>query len=185
MKKQNVFPSRTTLNLAMRDKKPLNLAVLIPAIVVLILAAGLFGKVAVADRLMAADRAERAAQEAEQRLAQTREELTDYDAVRREYNRYFSDGLASSAVSYEDVLELMERYVFSKAQVSDFRCSGNTIYVQLTGSSLKQAATIADGLYEEPDLVSWVQVNRANVDGVEDESYGTILMTITLREVEK
>ena len=58
MKKQAAYPSKVTLNLAMREKSQFAPTKLIPLLLVLIVLAGLFGKFAVADRLAKVDRAQ-------------------------------------------------------------------------------------------------------------------------------
>ena len=58
MKKQAAYPSKVTLNLAMREKSQFAPAKLVPLLLILIVLAGLFGKFAVADRLAKVDRAQ-------------------------------------------------------------------------------------------------------------------------------
>ena len=59
-KKQAAYPSKVTMNLAMKEKSQFSPVKLIPLLLILVVLATLFGKFAVADRLSAVRRAEAA-----------------------------------------------------------------------------------------------------------------------------
>lgn len=207
MKKRNEFPTKTTLNLMQTDKQQIKLSVAIPAVILLLLAVALFSKVAVINRLAAANAAEQAAVEAERRLAAAQEELASYDEVEAEYSRYFSNALNYTDMPQEilDVLAMLEKNLMDKASVSSMSVSGSTVLLQLRVEELSVTSDIIQALYTVP-MVDYVSISTATDAGnttataapeAEDGEDGeeateetivttsTVIMTITLREVEE
>ncbi len=194
MTKHNAYPTKTTLNLMIRERQQGDLRILIPCAVVGLILVGLFCQFAVVGRLTKAYKAEQAALRAEQSLAQAKEELKTYDEVEAEYHRYFSDALFSKDIPQEcmDVLAMMEQQLMGKAQVSSFSFSGNTLRLQLKMSRFGVTSELLAALEEVP-MVDYVSISTATDDlhtsitGDHDEETGesTVIMTITLREVEE
>jgi len=194
MSKHNAYPTKTTLNLMIRERQQGDLRVIIPCLLLGAVLVGLFCRYAVVGRLLEADRAERAAVEAEQALARAREELTVYDEVEAEYNRYFSDALYSRDIPQEcmDVLDMMEKELMGKAQVVSYSFSGNTLLLQLNMSRFGVASQLIEALYHVP-MVDYVSIStatdnlRSSLTDLDPEETGEsiVIMTITLREVEE
>lgn len=193
MTKHNAYPTKTTLNLMIRERQQGDLRILIPCAVVGLILVGLFCQYAVVGRLTKAYKAEQSALRAEQSLAQAKEELKTYDEVEAEYHRYFSDALFSKDIPQEcmDVLAMMEQQLMGKAQVSSFSFSGNTLRLQLKMSRFGVTSELLKAL--DPNLVpmvDYVSISTATDDlhtGNEDvdSGYSTVIMTIFLREVEE
>lgn len=95
MAKHNAYPTKTTLNLMIRERRVGDLRIILPCALVGLLLVGLFCHFAVVERLTKAYAAEQSAERAESALAQAQAELKEYDEVEAEYNRYFSDALFS------------------------------------------------------------------------------------------
>ncbi len=189
MTKYNAYPSKTTLNLMIRESRIGNLRVLIPCAVVGAILLGLFCHYAVVERLTEAYRAEQAADQAEQALAAAQEELLGYDAVEAEYNRYFSDALFSEDIPQEcmDVLAVMENELMSRAEVTSCSFSKNTLQLRLKMRQFGVTSELLDALYKVP-MVDHVSIATATDDlHASDAGQGqsVVLMTITLREVEE
>ncbi len=194
MTKHNAYPSKTTLNLMIRERRQGDWRVLLPCVLVGVILVGLFCRYAVVERLLQADRAERAAVEAEQALAEAQQELSIYDEVEAEYNRYFSDALFSKDIPQEcaDVLDMMERELMGKAQVVAYSFSGNRLQLQLNMSRFGVASELIEALYQVP-MVDNVSISTATDNlhysltepDVEETGESIVIMTITLREVEE
>lgn len=194
MTKHNAYPTKTTLNLMIRERRQGDMRVLIPCALVGLLLVGLFCRFAVVGRLTKAYKAEQAALRAEQALSQAREELETYDEVEAEYNRYFSDALFSKDIPQEcmDVLVMMEQELMGKAQVSSLSFSGRTLQLQLKMSRFGVTSELLDALSRVP-MVDYVSISTASDDlntsitGNEEPESGKsiVIMTITLREVEE
>ncbi len=194
MTKHNAYPTKTTLNLMIRERQQGDLRVLIPCAVVGLILVGLFCQFAVVGRLTKAYQAEQAALRAEQALAQAEEELKTYDEVEAEYHRYFSDALFSKDIPQEcmDVLAMMEQEFMGKAQVSSFSFSGNKLQLQLKMSRFGVTSELLKSLYQVP-MVAYVQILTATDDlhtsitGDDGPESGESMVNliITLQEVEE
>ncbi len=194
MTKHNVYPTKTTLNLMIRERKQGDLRILIPCALVGLVLVGLFCRFAVVGRLTKAYRAEQSALQAEQELAQVQAALENYDQVEAEYSRYFSDALFSKDIPQEcmDVLAMMEQVIMGKAQVSSYSFSGNTLLLQLKMSRIGVASELLESLSHVP-MVDYVSISTAaeettaSITGDEVKKTGEsiVIMTVTLREVEE
>ncbi len=191
MTKHNAYPTKTTLNLMIREHRQGDVRVFIPCMVLCLIAVGLFCRYAVIGRLARAYAAEQEALRAEQALAQAQEQLQEYDAVEAEYHRYFSDALFTGDIPQEcmDVLAMMERQLMGKAQVSSLGFSGNTLQLQLKMSRFGVTSELLEALYNVP-MVEQVSISNASDDlHAADDGAGSgesvVVMTITLREVEQ
>lgn len=195
MSKHNAFPTKKTLNLMIRERQGMDPRILVPALIVGVIVLGLFCKFGVIDRLTAASRAEYAAQKAEQELAAAQQELADYNEVEAQYSRYFSDALDSKDMPQpcKDVLAMMETHLMNKAMVTSLRFSGNTLTLQLNVSKLGVTSELIEALWNVP-MVAYVSISTATDVGQDlsgshpqpdDTGVSTVIMTITLQEVEK
>lgn len=187
MTKHNAYPTKTTLNLMIRERRIGDLRILIPCAVLGAILLGLFCHFAVIERLAGAYKAEQAADRAEQALAAAEEELKNYDEVEAEYHRYFSDALFSKDIPQEcmDVLNMMEKELMGKAQVASCSFSGNTLQLRLKMRQFGVTSELLDALYKVP-MVESVSISTATDDQqVSASGQSVVIMTITLREVEK
>ncbi len=189
MTKHNAYPTKMTLNLMIRERWQGDPRVLIPCALVGLLLVGLFCQFAVVGRLTKAYKAEQAALRAEQALAQAKAELEAYDEVEAVYHRYFSDALFSKDIPQEcmDVLAMMEKELMGKAQVSFFSFSGRTLQLRLKMSQFGVTSELLDALYKVP-MVDYVSISTASDDSnlpAAAQGQSTVIMTITLREVEE
>lgn len=194
MTKHNAYPTKTTLNLMIRERRQGDMRIIIPCVIVGVILVGLFCRFAVVGRLTAAYRAEQSALQAEQALSQAEEQLESYDEVEAQYNRYFSDALFSEDIPQEcmDVLAMMEQELMVKAQVSSCSFSGDTLLLRLKMSRFGVTSELLDALSRLP-MVDHVSISNATDDpyisitgdkkGETGESI--VIMTITLREVEE
>jgi len=192
--KKNAYPTKTTLNLMIRERKQGDLRILIPSALLGLVLVGLFCHFAVVERLAKAYRAEQSALQAEQRLEQAQTALLPYDEVEAEYTRYFSDALFTKDIPQEcmDVLAMMEKELMGKAQVSAYSFSGNTLLLQLKMSRFGVTSELLDALSRVP-MVDYVSISTATDDlrhsitgdDVEETGESVVIMTVTLREVEQ
>lgn len=177
-KKEGRAPSKTTMNLYFKEKKPLRPQVLIPCVLVLAALAGLFAKFAVADRFAGLEEA-RAALESERRRLQTlRDSYADYGEVQDEYMKYNYNNFDRSIVSRMDILDLLERVVFPPAGVRTLTISGNTMSMTLTGLTLDEVSDMLHAL-EAEELVRKVTVSTTGYGGRGEES-GTPMANMTV-----
>lgn len=194
MRKHNAYPTKTTLNLMIRERREGDLRVLIPCVLAGVILVALFCRYAVIGRLTEAYRAEEAARQAEESLRLANRELTEYDEVEAQYSRYFSDALFSDSIPVEcmDVLAMMEENLMGKASVVSYSFAGDTLLLQLDVPQLGVTSELIEALYQTP-MVESVRISTATdslytsltPEGQEETWESTVMMTIVLQEVEE
>ena len=186
-KKGKKPPVKITLNLYVKEKKPLRPTRLIPGVLAVLLLAALFGKFAVLDRYAAVKAAQEklAAEQAE--LDAIRETYADYDEVLAEYREYNYTGFDRTIADRLDILAILERKVFPMGDVERVSITGKTVSMTVTGLSLRQVSGLLKRLEAEP-LVSQVTVSTAGYgETPEDETKGAVPvanMTIELADAD-
>ena len=179
------YPTKTTINLVMREENSYRLPRMIWIAAVMLLLIGCFCKFAVIDRIRAANQAEAAAATAQAQLVELQQANSDYESVRIEYARYFSTDLISQnklAADCMDILGLINDYLLSSSGIQSVSVSTDTIGVNLTGITLNQASSILQALYTSP-LVDSVNLYTANT--LDDNNDNALIsMTITLKQRE-
>ncbi len=156
-KKQGAYPSKATLNLAMREKSPFSPEKLLPALAVLLVLAGLFGKFAVADRLAAVSRAGAELSALRQRQAALEQSTAGFDALSRRYAQYATGWMTEdeqAAVPRLEMLELAESELMPGGQVRRLSAGGNVLSVELGGVTLESTARFVQRLYQRPDVTN-------------------------------
>ena len=179
MAKKTAYPSKTTVNLVVKEKSSFRFSRVSLGLVLLVIAVGAFYYLAVRAPLQWAAEAESEAAAAEAVLAQLKEETTDYNAVREEYARFFSVTAGESgAADCMEVLELLETQLMPAAGVTSATFTGATLSVDLTGITLEQASGLIRTL-TGLELVGGVQLSTADT-GREETGAPRLTMTIAL-----
>lgn len=185
-RRKKKFPVKTTVNLLRRKRTESSLVKTVLAVLVFAVVLTVFAKFAVIDRLAAASRAMREAEELEQTVMELQLKNADYDDVLREYQHYYfsaaerndEGGGNQSYVNCMDVLALLDEELLNKAGIQTVNLSGNVLTVNLTKINLEQASEIAKSLSKN-ELVDEVMVSSANR---QDEAEGTtVYLNIILR----
>jgi len=178
MQRGKIYPSKTTLNLAQRERNPLNLGVTLPTMILLVIAVAAFSKFGVVDRLHAVSTADAQAVQQELLVSQVQEKTADYEQV---LEKYQSESLRKNAstggADPMECLKLVETNLLDKSQVSSFTIASDTITVKLSGVTLNDISAIYQQLMKS-DLVSGVQVYNAASSQKSEKA--TAAMTITL-----
>ena len=178
-KKKQAYPTKTTMNLAMHEKRVIDgrraLIYGIIGLVVLILLL----KFAVFDQFAAINTARQNYETAQASVDTLEQKLANYDSVAAEYSRY-SNGSAtgSTAASITDILNLIDTNIAPSATVSSVSLENNTLTVGLSGTTLDTAASIVAGLNNN-SLVSTVSVYTAtNGTSGSDSVSATLVITL-------
>ena len=178
-KKAAVYPSKTSLNLCVREESQFSPKKLIPALLIILVLAALFGKFAVADRFAALYEVQAQAAALSNQKASLAAATADYNAVLEEYERYSTDWMNSDemlAVERTHMLDLVESEFMSRCQVRNIVISGNILSVQLGGVSLDDVSGFVQTLYERSDIVN-VAVYTASA---EDGEGSLVSMVVTM-----
>ena len=181
-----VYPSKVTLNLAMREKSPFSPVKLLPALVLLAALALLFGKFAVADRLAAVDKAQGELAALKEQSAQLEAATAGYDELLELYSHYSVGWMTDEeklTLPRTELLDLIESELMPASQVRRFSVSGNVLSVELGGITLNDTSRIVQRLYQRPDVTN-VAVYTASTK-TEKGDQAAVSMVITLAPVQE
>ena len=183
MKKKKLnYPSKTTLNLVMKEIAPDYVPKLFAAVVIFCVALTAFTKFAVLDRFEADREMQSQLRAAQTELRNLRAQNAEYEMLRAEYAKYFAIDLTSVVVAdVTDILDIMETELMPAAIVNSATFSGTTLSVVLSGIDLDGASGILASLYET-NVVSSVQLYAANTTEAVETA---VTMTITLKTREE
>ena len=180
-KKEKAVASKTTLNLAMRErdlaKSPV---VALPVIVVIALVAALVSWGVGSQRARVT-----AAQQEVDQMRETVETLragyADYDQVREEYNRYTYKDFDRTIADRLDVLSLMERQVYPVCAVRSFAVAGRQMSLVLEGLTLESTSSLITRLNAE-EMVDSVSVSVYDATSDSGTTYPLTNMVIVLAD---
>ena len=168
-KKRTTPVVKTTMNLYMKEKSELSPSRWLPAVLVIVILAALFGKFAVADRFARLRAAESALIQRQTQLEQLQQSYADYDEVAEQYGQYTYRGFDRTIADRQEILDLLERDIIPYSQTRSVSVTGNVFSTTVTGLTLDQVSTMMAKLEANP-LVESVTVSTA---GYEDDRTDT------------
>lgn len=170
---KQAMPVKTTLNLLMKEKSEFSPGKVIPAVLVIIVLAALFGKFAVADRYTRLLEAENELAEKQDWLDGLEMSYADYDEVKDQYGHYTYKGFDNTIADRQEILDLLESDIFPHSETQSVSVTGNVFSTTLTGLTLDEVSTMMARLEANP-LVESVTVSTAgyNEDGSIGEEAG-------------
>ncbi|MDO4271200.1 MAG: hypothetical protein Q4C72_09810 [Eubacteriales bacterium] len=183
MKKNNRYPEKTSLNLAMRERTINSPSRIIPIAVVLAVLIGLFAKFAVIDRLMAVNLAQREVAEIKRQVDELDAANAGYDELLDEYALHSTSWMSTMELALVDraaVFGLLESAVLPSAQLRDLSMQENTLSLSLTGLSLRDASDIVTRLKARDDVLDVSVYTAGSAAGLDNTRTGSVTMTITL-----
>lgn len=163
--RKKTTPAKTSMNLYIKEKSALSPSRWLPAVLIIVILAALFGKFAVADRFARLREAESALAARQNELAQLQQTYADYDEVEEQYSQYTYRGFDRTIADRQEILDLLERDIIPYSQTRSVSVTGNVFSTTVTGLTLDQVSTMMAKLEADP-LVDTVTVSTA---GYEDE----------------
>lgn len=166
LRRRGQIPSKRTINLAGIGEKPVRMSLAIPGIILVLIAAALFSKFLVIDRLNEVSAAERVVYDLQSELDAGYKELAGFDDLSILYAHYTYSGFTNEELNRTDrvdVLNLIRTMVIPYAEVSTWSVTGNQLTINLSAESLQQINLIVQQL-EAQDLVDFCTVNTANTN---------------------
>lgn len=179
------FPSKQYLNLAVKEKKQIDIKVAIPAIFLIIIAAIAFAKFAVVDRFAKVDAAERELADYQMRLSATNVQLQNYDEVLAEYQKYsvsWMDDVEKNLVKKTDMIQLLNNEILKNSETRSLSISGNTISAQLVGLSLAETSRLVERLYTHDDVADVQVFSATTEEAQENQVIVSLLVTMRIEE---
>ena len=170
------------INLALAGQKKKHYFVAIPAIGAIIVAAGVIGKVAVADRLVKMSEAQSAASELQTQVDDITAYIDSFGDLQETYAHYTYQGLNADELSYlnrPEVLQLMKNVIFPKVTVSSWSVSGNQLTLPVTGENLSDINSLVQELEQVP-IVDYCNVMTAVTDSSSTDENGNPVSSDTV-----
>ena len=183
-RKAQVMPGKTTLNLMIKEKSDLAVSRWLPWVLLIVVAAALFGKFAVADRFARLAEAENALAARYDELAALQASTADFAEVKDIYNQYTYRDYDRSIADRQDILDLLEREVFPHSQSQAVTVNGNVFSTTLTGVTLDEVSLMMSRLEADP-LVEGVTVSTAGYDDPTTNTQPYATMTIVFTNAEQ
>ncbi len=174
------LPTKTTLNLVIREKSELAPSRWIPAAILIILAAALFSKFAVVDRFARLQEMENKLADKQGQLWALEDSYADFDEVKAQYNQYTYKGFDRSIADRQAILDLLEQEIIPYCETQAISISGNNFSTTLTGLTLDQVSSMMARLEANP-LVEGVTVATAGYDDADPSTqpYATMSIVFT------
>lgn len=173
--------SKTSLNLAMRERDLSKSPVIVLPVVAVIAALALLVSWGVGSRLAQVNAAQREVDDMRANIAQLQAGYADYDEVQAEYNRYTYKDYDRTIADRLDVLSLMERDIYPVCAVRDFSVAGRQLSLVVEGLTLDSTSKLITQLNGE-NLVRSVSVSTYDATSDTGTVYPLTNMVIVLAD---
>ncbi|MBQ4300634.1 MAG: hypothetical protein II765_03770 [Lachnospiraceae bacterium] len=160
------YPTKDKINFAEIDVTPMKIEVVAPAIVVIIIVACLLSKFLVVDRLIAYNKQAAEVASMESELQAAYDKIDSYSDMEEKYAHYTYSGMTPDEMALQDrvaVVELINKYILTKAEVGAWTITGNEVNIPITGVSFQEVGAIAAEL-EKDDMVDHCEVVAATTN---------------------
>lgn len=190
------LPVKRTINLIGINDKPIDLRIAIPGIILILIAAFLIGKFAVADRLIAVSREQSKVRALQTQIDEGYKKIDSYGELTDKYAHYTYSGMTEEEVTRADrveVIDMIRRVVAPKVQLDAWVINENTLQLTVTGKSLQEINLVAQSI-EDEDIVDFCTVTTAATNEnnyyatpelTEEEQRVTARVTVYLNESEE
>ncbi len=160
------YPTKDKINFAEIDVTPMKIEVMAPAIVAIIIVACLLSKFLVVDRLIAYNNQAAEVASMESELQAAYDKIDSYSDMEEKYAHYTYSGMTPDEMALQDrvaVVELINKYILTKAEVGAWTITGNEVNIPITGVSFQEVGAIAAEL-EKDDMVDHCEVVAATTN---------------------
>ena len=172
------LPSKKTMNFVHHESS-INVKKMLPLILVIIVAMGVFAKFAILDPLDKKTAAYTELGLKQQQLDAVNAKLSGYDELEKEYGRYsygWMNETEVNMVNRMDVLRMVEEEIASKAFIDNLAVNNNVLTLNIHGITLEQASAMVKSL-EERGLVQSAAVYNVVAENAEEaEIFMSIIM---------
>lgn len=154
---------RKQINLALAGQKKKHYLVAVPAIGGILVAAGLFGKFAVADRLAEVSIQQSRVNDLQAQVDDVTAYIQSFGDLQKTYAHLTYQGLTSAelaCLNRPDVLDLLKNVILPKVAVSNWSLTGNQLTLPVTGVDLADINALVQQLDQEK-LVDYCTVMTA------------------------
>lgn len=155
------MPSKTTMNLAVKEKSANSKSTDIAILVVCIIGLLVFAKFGVWDMIQAKNAAQAEVDQAQQELDSNKSLLERYAALSEKYSHYYFAFLNDEELKVVNRVELMDMLgeeLFTTAAMQKVDIKGNLVTITFNDVTLEEIGTLADNLSKNEMVVN-VDVN--------------------------
>ena len=180
--KKSVTPSKNTMNFVHHESS-FNVKKLIPVIGVIVVIAAVGVKFGFLDQLDKKTRKYNELADRQSIFASFEAALSDYNKTEEEYGKYSYGWMAeeeTAIVDREQIMELLEETVQSRAGIKSIAINSNAVTLNLHGLTLEQAGTIVAELEESP-IVNSAAIQ--NIKSVDDDLTEVTMSVVFAKEV--
>ena len=132
------LPAKRSINLAAVTEKKVNLAIAIPAIILIVAAALFISKVAVFDRFAAASKADREVSELESKIKAAEEKRDGLSDVDERYEHYTLKEMTPeelASIDRVDIIDMLDRVVRSRVTIDEWTVTGTDLTIKVSDES--------------------------------------------------
>lgn len=185
MLRKDTYPTKTRINLAMREKRQIDPRIAIPAIFIVLLLVAAVAKFGVVDRMALVAEAQSALDSILSQKAYMEGVVADYEEVRAEYAKYsinWMDDIEKSLVKKTDMIDLLDDEILVDSETRSISISGNTISAELVGLDMEASSALVERLYKRDDVAEVQVFSITTKETVGDQVIVSILITMKLPE---
>lgn len=183
-KKEKAVASKTTMNLAVRERDLSKSPVVALPVIVLIALVAILVSWGVGTQLGRVNTAQREVDRMRANIAQLQAGYADYDEVQAEYNRYTYEKFDRTIQDRLEVMSLMERQVYPVCAVRSFSVAGRQMSLVLEGLTLESTSALITRLNAE-EMVDSVSVSVYDATSDSGATYPLTNMVIVLSDASK
>lgn len=183
-KKEKTVASKTTMNLARRERDLAKSPVMALPVIVLIALVAVLVSWGVGTQLGRVNSAQREVDQMRDNIAQLQAGYADYDEVQEEYNRYTYEKFDRTIQDRLEVMSLMERQVYPVCSVRSFSVAGRQMSLVLEGLTLESTSALITRLNAE-EMVDSVSVSVYDATSDSGATYPLTNMVIVLSDASK
>ena len=172
------LPSKKTMNFVHHESS-INVKKMLPLILVIIVAMGVFAKFAILDPLDKKTAAYTELGLKQQQLDAVNAKLSGYDELEKEYGRYsygWMNETEVNMVNRMDVLRMVEEEIASKAFIDNLAVNNNVLTLNIHGITLEQASAMVKSLEARGLVQSAAVYNFVAEEAEEAEIFMSIIM---------
>lgn len=174
------IPTKTTLNLMIKEKSLASPSRLIPILLLIVVGAFAFSKFAVMDRLEKVNRQEAELAEMKRQLEMIQNAYADYDAIADEYSRYSYENFDRTIPDRIDVLEMLERWVMPVCKIQNLSINGRDLTMTIADITMDTVTYLNGVLTYEEEMVDRVFIS-SYVGADKDQSNDrTVTATVSI-----
>lgn len=159
-------PTKTSINFAVVGVKRTRWWLVILVAILILAAAAAVAKFLVLDRLAEVSAAENEAADMRNQLSACYDRIEEYGELNEIYAHYTYSGMTEEELARVDraaVMDLLQRVVFPRTDVTSWDLSGNQLAMNIEGKTLQDINLTVEKLMED-ELVDYCEINNATTD---------------------